>query len=75
LENLASSLSDGTIAFQIQRLSEIASAAIVVEGRYSALFKLAHVSGSWLAEMLSRLQVRYPKVPFVFTDSRKFAED
>ena len=49
--------------------------AIVVEGRYSALFKLGHVSGSWLAEMLSRLQVRYPEVPFVFADSRKFAED
>jgi len=75
LENLASSLSDGTIAFQIQRLSEIPSSAIVVEGCYSALFKLAHVSGAWLTEMLSRQQVRYPEVPFVFADSRKFAED
>jgi hypothetical protein len=46
LENLASSLSDGTLAFQMQRLSEAASAALVVEGRYPALFKIEHVSGA-----------------------------
>jgi hypothetical protein len=49
LENLASALSDGTLAFQMQRLSEIPSTAVVVDGRYSALFKLEHVSGAWLA--------------------------
>ena len=75
LENLASSLSDGTLAFQMQRLAEIPSAAVVVEGRYSALFKLEHVSGAWLADMVARLQLRYPEVPMVFADSRKFAEE
>ncbi len=75
LENLATSLSDGTLAFQVQRLAEVPSAAIVVEGRYSALFKLEHVSGAWLADMIARLQVRYPEVPIVFADARKFAED
>jgi hypothetical protein len=75
LENLASSLSDGTLAFQVQRLAEIPSAAVVVEGRYSALFRLEHVSGAWLADMLARLQVRYPDVPVVFADSRRFAEE
>ena len=75
LENLAASLSDGTIAFQMQRLSEVPSSAVVVEGRYSALFKLEHVSGSWLADMICRLQVRYREIPLVFADSRKFAED
>lgn len=75
LENLAASLSDGTLSFQMQRLAEVPSAAVVVEGRYSALFKLEHVSGAWLADMVTRLQVRYPEVPFVFADSRKFAED
>jgi hypothetical protein len=75
LENLATSLSDGTMAFQMQRLAEVPSAAVVVEGRYSALFKLEHVSGAWLADMLARLQVRYPEVPVIFADSRKFAEE
>jgi hypothetical protein len=75
LENLASSLSEGSLAFQMQRLSEVPSAAVVVEARYSALFKLEHVSGAWLADMLARLQLRYPEVPIVFADSRKFAEE
>lgn len=74
-ENFASSLSDGTLAFQMQRLSEIPSAAIVVEGRYSGMFRSEHVSGAWLADMLARLQVRYPEVQVVFADSRKFAEE
>jgi ERCC4-type nuclease len=75
LENLAASLSDGTLAFQVQRLAEIPSAAVVVEGRYTAPFRLEHVSGAWLADMLVRLHVRYPEVPVVFADSRRFAEE
>jgi len=39
LDNLASTLSDGSLAFQLQRLAELPLAAIVVEARYSALFK------------------------------------
>ncbi len=31
--------------------------------------------GSWLADMLSRLAVRYPEVPVVFAGSRRFAEE
>jgi hypothetical protein len=75
LEGLASSLSDGTLAFQVQRLAELPSAAIVIEGRYSGLLNHEHAPGAWLADVLSRLQVRYPEVPFVFADARRFAED
>ena len=75
LENLAATLSDGTLAFQMQRLSEVPLAAVVVEGRYSGLYKLEHVSGFWLADQLSRLEVRYPEIRVVFADSRRFAED
>jgi hypothetical protein len=50
-------------------------AAIVVKGRYSALFKLEHVPAAFIADGLARLQVRYPEVPVVFADSRKFAEE
>ena len=75
LENLAATLSDGTLAFQIQRLAELPLAAVVVEGRYSALYKLEHVNGSWLADQLARLEVRYPEVHLVFADSRRFAEE
>jgi ERCC4 domain len=75
LDNLATTLSDGTLAFQLQRLAELPLAAVVVEARYAALFKLEHVNGNWLADQLARLQVRYPEVQLVFADSRRYAED
>jgi hypothetical protein len=75
IENLASSLSDGTLAFQMQRLSEVPLAAIVVEGRYASIVGAKHAPGEWLADILARLQVRYPEVQVVFADSRRFAEE
>jgi hypothetical protein len=75
LDNSASTLSDGTLAFQMQRLAELPLAAVVVEARYAALFKLEHVNGNWLADQLARLQVRYPEIQLVFADSRRYAED
>lgn len=75
LEDFATSLGDGTLAFQMQRLGDGPAAAVVVEGRYSGLFKQHPSRASWLAEVLARLQVRYPEVQVVFADSRKFAED
>jgi ERCC4-type nuclease len=74
-ENFTASLSDGTLVFQMQRLGETARAAVVVEGRYSALFTLEHVPVAFVADGLARLQVRYPEIPVVFADSRKFAEE
>jgi len=74
-ENFVDCLSDGTLAFQMQRLSELPVAAVVVEGRYSALFKLEHVAGAWLAESLAGLQVRYQEIGVVFADSRNFAKE
>lgn len=59
----------------MQKLAEVPLAAIVVEGKYSDLFKLEHVNAGWIAEVLSRLQVRYPEVAVIFADSRKFAEE
>ena len=75
LENLATSLSDGGLAFQMQRLAEVARAVIVVEGDYPDLFRTQPGRGSWLADMLGRLAVRYPEVPVIFAGSRRFAEE
>lgn len=75
IENLTSSLSDGTLAFQMQRLSEAPLAAIVVEGRYASVVMEKHTPGGWLADVLARLQVRYPEVQVVFAESRRFAEE
>ena len=59
----------------MQRLSEVPLAAIVVEGRYPTLVQAEHAPGGWLADILARLQVRYPEVQVVFADSRRFAEE
>jgi hypothetical protein len=75
LENLATSLSDGTLAFQMQRLAEMPKAAVVVEGRYPGLLGLAPARASFIADVLARLQLRYPEVQIVFADSRKYAEE
>lgn len=75
LENLATGLSDGTLSFQMQRLAELPKSAVVVEGRYSALLRLSHAPASFLADVLARLQVRYPEVQVVFADTRKYAEE
>jgi ERCC4-type nuclease len=75
LDDLANSPADGTLAHQLQRLAEVPLAAVVIEARYSALDKLDHVSGGWLADQLARLQTRYREVQLVFADSRRYAED
>jgi ERCC4-type nuclease len=75
LANLATSLSDGSMTFQLQRLTEVGRAAVVVEGDYPDLFRSQPGRGAWLADMLGRLAYRYPEVPIVFAGSRKFAEE
>jgi hypothetical protein len=75
LENFVTCLSDGTLSFQMQRLGEMPLAAIVVESRYSELFRLQHVDAGWIADVLSRLHARYPEIQVTFADSRRFAEE
>lgn len=74
-ENLASTLSDGSLVFQMAELASFPAAAVVVEGRYSELFKVPKAQPGWLPEVLARVQVRYPNVPIVFAESRKLAEE
>ncbi len=75
MENLATSLSDGSLVFQSQRLGEARHAAVVVEASYPDLFRTQPGRGSWLADMLGRLAARYPEVPIIFAGSRRFAEE
>jgi hypothetical protein len=75
LENLQADLVSGKISFVMAELSVLPAAAVVVEDRYTSLFKVEHVQPGWLPELVARLQVRYPGVPIVFCDNRKFAEE
>lgn len=73
--DLTKSLVDGSLGFLAAELSELPHAAIVVEGRYSDLFDLEHVTPGWVVDLVARLQVRYPNVPIVFCGTRKLAEE
>jgi hypothetical protein len=75
LEDLAGSLIDGSLGFVMAELAGLPAAAVVVEERYSALFKVPRVQPGWLPELVARLQVRHPGVPIVFCDTRKLAEE
>lgn len=75
LEDLSKGLSDGGLVFQMADLASYPRAAVVVDDRYSSLFKSQYVSGGFLAEVLAQAQARYPNVPVVFCETRPLAED
>jgi hypothetical protein len=75
LQDLAKGLSDGGLAFQLADLATYPRAALVVEDKYSAIFKHKFVPGGTLADLLARVQVRYPSVPIVFCETRPLAEE
>ncbi len=75
LSDLARRLIDGNLTYALAELATVERAAIVIEDRYSALFKLDHVTPGFVPELLARVQVRYPNVPIVFCDTRPLAEE
>lgn len=74
-KNFVASLSDGSLGFVMGEMASLSAAAVVVEARYSSLFRVPKVTPGWLPQVLSRLQVRYPTVPIVFCENRKLAEE
>jgi ERCC4 domain len=77
IEDLAKCLVDGSLTFALAELATVGRAAVVVEERYGALFKVAngHVAPGFLADLLGALQVRYATIPMVFCDTRPLAEE
>jgi hypothetical protein len=73
--DLAGSLVNGSLAYALAELATLDRAAVVVEDRYGALFKLEHVAAGFVADLLGAVQVRYPQVPIVFCDTRPLAEE
>jgi len=75
LSDLASSVTNGTLRFALGELAALPRAAVVVEERYSQLFKLDWVRPSVVADGIAELQIRWPNVPIVFCDTRALAEE
>ncbi len=75
LADLVASLTSGKLRYAMAELAAIPRAAVVVEDRYSAIFKLDRVRPALVADGLAELQVRWPDVPIVFCETRQLAEE
>jgi hypothetical protein len=75
LVDLVSTLTTGKLRYLLAALAELPRAALVVEDRYSGVFKLDRVRPAVVAEGLAEAQVRVPEVPIVFCETRKLAQE
>jgi ERCC4 domain-containing protein len=75
LADLVSSLTGGKLGYAIAEMAALPRAAVVVEDRYSEVFKLDRVRPATIADGLAELQVRWPNVPIVFAETRQLAEE
>jgi len=75
LADLVGSLVDGSLTYVLAELAALPRAAVVVEDRYSRIFKLDRVAPAFVAELLATVQIRYPSVPIVFAETRPLAEE
>lgn len=75
LPDLASSLTTGRLKFAMGDLASLPHAAVVVEARWSEVFKLTSVRPSVVAEAVAEYAVRWPSVPIHFAETRKLAQE
>ena len=75
LNDLVRRLIDGQLTYTIADMASLPRAAVVVEDRYSSLFKLEYTKPGFVTELLAALTVRYPTVPIHFAETRPLAEE
>lgn len=75
LPDLAASLLSGRLTYALAELTALPRAAVVVEDRYSRVFKLEHAPGGRVAEALAEAQARFPAVTVMFAETRPLAEE
>ena len=75
IHDLAGSLNNGSLTFELAKLASVPRSALVVEDRYASLLTLPHAPRGYLPDLLARVQVRYPETPIVFTETRPLAEE
>ena len=75
LQDLVSTLTSGKLKYLLADLAALPRGALVVEDRYSRVFKLEFVRPAVVADGLAEAQVRWPNVPIVFCETRPLAEE
>lgn len=75
IADLISTLTTGKMRYLLGDLAALPRAAVVVEDRYSSIFRLRHVRPVVVADALAEAQVRVPSVPLVFCETRALAQE
>jgi hypothetical protein len=75
IADLVSTLTTGKLRYLMADLAALPRAALVVEDRWSSVFKLDRVRPSVVTEGLAEAQVRFPTVPIVFCETRPLAQE
>jgi hypothetical protein len=75
LADLVATLTSGKLKFLLADLSTVPRAALVVEDRWSQVFKLDRVRPAVVAAGIAECQVRYPMVPILFCETRPLAQE
>lgn len=75
LPDLVATLTSGKMRYVLADLAALPSAAVVVEDRYSSIFKLDRVRPAVVADALGECQARFPQVPIVFCETRALAQE
>ena len=73
--DLVSSLTTGKLKFQLAELAGLPRAALVVEDRYSEVFRSERVRPAVIADGLAECQVTWPNVPILFLDTRALSQE
>ncbi len=75
LPDLVSTLTSGKMRYLLADLAALPAAAVVVEDRYSSVFKLERVRPAVVADALGECHARFPAVPIVFCETRLLAQE
>ena len=75
MPDLIASLTSGRLRYALGELAALPRAAVVVEDRYSEIFKQDRVRPALVADGIAECQVRWPNIPIVFCETRGLAEE
>lgn len=75
LSDLISSLTGGRLRYALSELSSLPRAAVVVEDRFSQIYKQDRFRPALIADGLAECQVLWPTIPIVFCETRTLAEE
>jgi hypothetical protein len=75
MPDLIASLTSGRLRYALGELAALPRAAVVVEDRYSQIYKQDRVRPALVADGIAECQIRWPNIPIVFCETRSLAEE